>query len=155
MAGLRKLLLLILPVLVALAAHYHRQGSLVLPPQLAGPTEELWQQLRGLPFQVSVALHRDSSAAKQAGGSSAPAQVGVRWTQLPSLSSDSTSQSSMRPCMAIAGRQAGPQQPAPVLPLQQAFCCHAGTRVNRSRRYRLWQIRLTLASARYPARWMT
>lgn len=125
MAGLKKVLLLILPVLVALAAHYHRQGSLVLPPQLAGPAEELWQQLRvHLPFQVPVSLHnRDSSAPQQADGSSAPAKVGVRWTQLPSLPLYSTYHASMGPCMAVAGRQAVPS--LPLLPAASILlsCC--------------------------------
>lgn len=138
MAGLKKVLLLILPVLVALAAHYHRQGSLVLPPQLAGPAEELWQQLRvHLPFQVPVAtLHnRDSSAGKQAGGSAAPAQVGVRRTPLPFLSWDSTSQSSMRPCMATHGNCWATGWSAAAQPLFAIAasillsCWHAGTRV--------------------------
>jgi hypothetical protein len=151
MAGLRKLLLLILPVLVALAAHYHRQGSLVLPPQLAGPAEELWQQLRvHLPFQVPVAdlLRRDSSAAQQAaGGSSAPAQVGVcaglNCLNLLAKHCLSKHEAMHGSCL---GRQAVPslQPPSAVLP-----------RRHRRRRYRWWQTLLTLASAGYPERWMT
>lgn len=78
--SLKKFLLVLLPVLVALAAHYHRQGSLVLPPQLVGPAEELWQQLRvHLPFQVPVRPQRDSSAqASSAAGT--PTQVRLNVT---------------------------------------------------------------------------
>lgn len=64
---MKKLLLVLLPVLVALAAHYHRQGNLALPPQLQGPAEELWQQLRvHLPLNVPANPLRGDTSAKQA-----------------------------------------------------------------------------------------
>jgi hypothetical protein len=74
--AMKKFLLLLLPVLVALAAHYHRQGSLTLPPQLVGPAEELWQQLRvHLPLHVPVSFYKDSSAHSSSSTSGTSPQV--------------------------------------------------------------------------------
>jgi hypothetical protein len=80
---MKKFLLVLLPVLVALAAHYHSQGALVLPAQLVGPAEELWQQLRvHLPLQVLLGQvlqrQRDSSAQ---GATSAAANTPEVWSQ--------------------------------------------------------------------------
>lgn len=71
---MKKFLLVLLPVLVALAAHCHRQGALVLPAQLVGPAEELWQQLQvHLPLQVlrGPALERQRDSSAQGAGSTA------------------------------------------------------------------------------------
>lgn len=78
---MKKFLLVLLPVLVALAAHYHRQGALVLPAQLVGPAEELWQQLRvHLPLQVLrgqvLQGQRDSSAQGASSTAASTPEVG-------------------------------------------------------------------------------
>jgi len=64
--AMKKLLLVLLPVLVALAAHYHRQGNLALPSHLQGPAEQLWQQLRvHLPLNVPANPLQGDTSAKQ------------------------------------------------------------------------------------------
>lgn len=81
--ALKKFLLLLLPVLVALAAHYHRQGSLTLPPQLVGPAEELWQQLRvHLPLHVPVSFYKDKDSSAQSSSSPSGAAPQVRCLSL-------------------------------------------------------------------------
>lgn len=68
---MKKFLLVLLPVLLGLAAHYHRQGSLPLPPQLVGPAEELWQQLRvHLPHYVPATFSQPGDSSAQDGSAS-------------------------------------------------------------------------------------
>lgn len=83
MASKNLLLVVLLPVLIAVAAHYHRQGTLVLP-------EQLWQSVQAhLPEHVVQQLtalgRRDTSAAtgQQSQGASKPAAAAGGGTSVP------------------------------------------------------------------------